>query len=100
MQFFFYCRDKAGAGEARRALLKDHWAFMDRYVDSMIARGPTMSSDGKAMTGSMHIVDLPDADAARVFAHEDPFAQGRCIRGHHGAPLSQCLGPQHVAVRR
>jgi len=76
MQFFFYCRDKAGAGEARRALLKDHWSFMDRYVDSMIARGPTMSSDGKAMTGSMHMVDLPDADAARVFAHEDPFAKG------------------------
>jgi len=76
MQFFFYCRDKAGAGEARRALLKDHWAFMDRYVDSMIARGPTISSDGKAMTGSMHMVDLPDADAARVFAHEDPFAKG------------------------
>ena len=75
MQFFFYCRDRAGAGEMRRALLKNHWAFMDRYVNAMIARGPTMSADGKAMTGSMHIVDLPDADAAWVFAHEDPFAK-------------------------
>ncbi len=76
MQFFFYCRDKAGAGPTRRALLKDHWAFMHPYIDAMIARGPTMSADGKAVTGSMHIVDLPDAQAARVFAHDDPLANG------------------------
>ena len=76
MQFFFYCRDKAGVGATRRALLKEHWAFMRRYVDAMIARGPTMSADGKTVTGSMHVVDLPDADAARVFAHDDPLAKG------------------------
>lgn len=76
MQFFFYCRDKPGVGETRRALLKEHWAFMRRYVDAMIARGPTTSADGKAVTGSMHIVDLPDADAAWVFAHDDPLAKG------------------------
>ncbi len=76
MQFFFYCHDRAGAGETRRALLKEHWAFMRRYADAMIARGPTMSADGKAVTGSMHMVDLPDAEAARVFAHDDPLAKG------------------------
>lgn len=76
MQFFFYCRDRAGAGETRKALLKAHWAFMGRYIDAMIARGPTMSADGKAVTGSMHMVDLPDAEAARVFAYDDPLARG------------------------
>lgn len=76
MQFFFYGRDRAGAGEMRRGLLKAHWAFMRRYIPAMIARGPTLSADGKAVTGSMHIVDLPDAEAARVFAQDDPLAQG------------------------
>ena len=76
MQFFFYCRDKAGAFETRKGLLKAHWAFMRPYIDSMIARGPTMSADGKTVTGSLHIVDLPDAEAARVFAHDDPLAKG------------------------
>ncbi len=76
MQFFFYCRDKAGVGATRKALLKEHWAFMSRYIDDMIARGPTMSADGKMVTGSMHMVDLPDAAAARVFAHDDPLAKG------------------------
>lgn len=76
MQFFFYCRDRTGVGETRRALLKDHWAFMRRYVDTMIARGPTMSADGKSVTGSMHIVDLPDGGAAHAFAYDDPLARG------------------------
>ena len=76
MQFFFYCRDKAGTGETRRKLLKDHWAFMRRYSDAMIARGPTMSADGRSVTGSMHIVDLPDEEAAKVFANDDPPAKG------------------------
>jgi len=60
---FFYCRDKADAGATRLAPLKAHWVFMRCYVDVMIARGPTMSADGKAVTGSMHMVDLPDAEA-------------------------------------
>lgn len=76
MQYFFYCRDKPGAFETRKGLLKAHWAFMRPYIDAMIARGPTMSADGKTVTGSMHIVDLPDAAAAQVFAHDDPLAKG------------------------
>jgi uncharacterized protein len=76
MQFFFYCRDRANAGATRKALLREHWAFMRGYVDAMIARGPTMSADGKAVTGSMHMVELADAGAARVFAHDDPLAKG------------------------
>ena len=76
MQYFFYCRDRAGAFETRKGLLKAHWAFMRPYIDAMVARGPTMSADGKTVTGSMHIVDLPDAAAAQLFAHEDPLAKG------------------------
>jgi uncharacterized protein YciI len=35
-------------------------------------RGPTLAEDGVTATGSMHIVDLPDVDAVRVFAFEEP----------------------------
>ena len=38
----------------------------------MIARGPTLTTDRATWTGSMHIVDLPDAQAARVFAFREP----------------------------
>jgi uncharacterized protein len=45
---------------------------MDRYVEAMIARRPTLTDDGTAVTGSMHILDLPGPEAAQVFAFEEP----------------------------
>ena len=74
MEYFFYGRDREGPGSLRTETLEAHWSFMDAYADGMIARGPTLSSheDG-VMTGSVHIVDLPDAAAAHVFAYEEPF---------------------------
>jgi uncharacterized protein YciI len=45
---------------------------MDAYASAFIARGPTLAEDGITQTGSMHIVDLPDAEAVRVFAYEEP----------------------------
>ena len=72
MEYFFYCRDRAGAADLRWKLVEEHWAFMDRFADGMIARGPTLSDDLESATGSVHIVDLPDAAAARVFAFEEP----------------------------
>src|SRR6266540_2496123 len=48
---------------------------MDGYAGAMIARGPTLTSDRQAATGSMHMVDLPDAEAARVFAFDEPYYQ-------------------------
>lgn len=75
MEYFFYGRDKPGTAAVRQAIVEEHWSFMDRYADSMIARGPTMTDDGAGVTGSMHMVDLPDAAAARVFAYEEPYYQ-------------------------
>jgi uncharacterized protein YciI len=46
---------------------------MDGYAEAMIARGPTLTPDRTTWTGSMHLVDLPDAQAARVFAFQEPF---------------------------
>ncbi|MFI6581386.1 YciI family protein [Embleya sp. NPDC050493] len=72
MEYLFYCRDKPGTRALRDELLEAHWSFMDGYAEGMIARGPTFAPDGETVTGSVHIVDLPDADAARVFAYDEP----------------------------
>ncbi|GAA0560555.1 YciI family protein [Paractinoplanes ferrugineus] len=72
MDYFFYGRDRDGAGELRWQLVEEHWSFMDRFADGMIARGPTLTDDLDRATGSVHIVDLPDAESARVFAFEEP----------------------------
>lgn len=72
MEFFIYCRDKPGTATLRDELAEAHQSFMDGYADAMIARGPTLTPDRETATGSMHMVDLPDAEAARVFAFEEP----------------------------
>ncbi|MGO1081369.1 YciI family protein [Inquilinus sp. CA228] len=72
MEYFVYCRDKPGTLDLRRRLVEAHWSFMDFYAEGMVARGPTLAEDGETPTGSVHIVDLPDAEAARVFAYEEP----------------------------
>src|SRR5580698_8575248 len=53
---------------------------MDRYEAELIARGPTLSGDGETATGSVHILDLPDAAAARGFAFDEPNYQAGVYR--------------------
>lgn len=72
MEYFVYCRDNEGTAALREQLGEQHWTFMDGYAERMVARGPTLSEDGITATGSMHIVDLPDVEAVRVFAFEEP----------------------------
>ena len=55
---------------------------MDRFADGMIARGPTLAADRELWTGSIHIVDLPSADAAREFVEREPY-NGAGLFEHH-----------------
>src|SRR5688572_16235950 len=79
MEFFCYHRDRPGSAALRDELLQEHWSYMDRYATELIARGPTFTDDGTA-TGSIHIVDLPDAAAARAFAFDEPNYQAGVYR--------------------
>ncbi len=80
MEYFFYCRDEPGNETLLEEHSEAHWSFMDGYADVMIARGPTTDPAGEVHTGSMHIVDLPDAEAATRFAFEEPFYRSGAYR--------------------
>ncbi|MFF2328827.1 MULTISPECIES: YciI family protein [unclassified Streptomyces] len=80
MEFLCYHRDRPGSLPLRDELLEEHWSYMDQYAKEMIARGPTLTGDGDAPTGSLHIVDLPDPAAARTFAFEEPGYQAGVYR--------------------
>ena len=79
MEFFCYHRDRPGSAALRDELLEQHWSYMDGYEKELIARGPTFTGDG-IPTGSVHIVDLPDAAAARAFAFDEPNYQAGVYR--------------------
>src|ERR1700761_5554805 len=78
MDFFCYHRDRPGSADLRAELREQHWSYMDRYQAELIARGPTF--DGDTVTGSVHIVALPDAAAARTFAFDEPNYQAGVYR--------------------
>jgi len=80
MEFFCYHRDRPGSVALRDEMLEEHWSYMDRYATEMIARGPTLASDGETPTGSVHIVDLPDPAAGRAFAFDEPNYQAGVYR--------------------
>ncbi|WP_338701621.1 YciI family protein [Streptomyces sp. Q6] len=80
MEFFCYHRDRPGSLALRERLVEAHWSYMDGFDKELIARGPTFGADGETPTGSVHIVDLPDAAAARAFAFEEPGWQAGAYR--------------------
>ena len=52
---------------------------MDGFAEAMIVRGPTFTSAG-TLTGSLHILHLPDPAAARAFAFDEPGYQAGAYR--------------------
>ncbi|MFB6875839.1 YciI family protein [Streptomyces sp. NPDC056323] len=80
MEYFCYHRDRPGSLALREELLEKHWSYMDRYPKELIARGPTFTNDGETLTGSVHIIDLPDPAAARTFAFDEPNYQAGAYR--------------------
>lgn len=79
MEFFCYHRDRPGSTPLRNEMVEQHWSYMDQFAATMIARGPTFTRDG-TLTGSVHILDLPDPVAARAFAFEEPGYQAGAYR--------------------
>lgn len=79
MEFLCYHHDRPGSAPLRYELVEGHWSYMDQFAAQMIARGPTLADDGTP-TGSLHILDLPDAAAARAFAFEEPNYQAGVYR--------------------
>jgi uncharacterized protein YciI len=80
VEFFCYHRDRASSLALRQELTEQHWSYMDRYQAELIARGPTLASDGREPTGSVHIVALPDPATARAFAFDEPNYQAGVYR--------------------
>ncbi|WP_197275011.1 YciI family protein [Luteipulveratus halotolerans] len=79
MEFFVHHHGRAGSEPLRERMVEAHWAYMDRFADHLIARGPTFTQE--TLVGSVHIVDLPDPATARAFAFEEPCYQAGAFDG-------------------
>jgi uncharacterized protein len=94
IDFFVYSRaaPKAADVEHDPALDEEHWSYMDRFVDGMVARGPTLAADRATWTGSLHVVDLPNAEAAREFVEREPYNRAGLFEHHVIRRFENLLG--------
>lgn len=92
MEFFVHSRAASGASEPDRALTEEHWSYMDRFAAGMIARGPTLATDRATWTGSVHIVDLPSAEAAHQFVEREPYNRAGMYEQHLVRRFNNLLG--------
>ncbi|MEO9174699.1 MAG: hypothetical protein ABI317_04225, partial [Gaiellales bacterium] len=58
----------------------------------MIARGPTFGADGETVTGNLHVLGLPSAEAAREFVAGEPMFL-LIARGGARVPLERLATP-------
>jgi uncharacterized protein len=74
MRYFVWGVDSDAAAEQLELLAEVHWTYMDEYADRLVARGPTLSPDGKAHTGSVHVLAADGAKEAHRFAFDEPYS--------------------------
>jgi uncharacterized protein len=94
MDFFVHSRDAPGTEALRRddRLAEEHWSYMDRFADTMIARGPTLAPDRETPTGSLHVLDLPSIAAATTFVEREPNNRAGMYAKHRIWAFENLLG--------
>jgi uncharacterized protein len=93
VDFFVYSRAAPHAADVDDpALNEEHWSYMDRFAEGMVARGPTLGADRATWTGSVHIVDLPSAQAAREFVEREPYNRAGLYERHVIRRFENLLG--------
>ena len=58
----------------------------------MIARGPTLAADRETATGSLHVLELPNADAAQMFVEGEPNNRAGVYAEHSVWRFENLLG--------
>ena len=94
MDVLVYSRDAAEAGPLREDadLAEAHWSYMDAFVGSLIARGPTLDPVSGTATGSLHVLALPDAAATHEFVAREPNNRAGVYAGHSIWRFENLLG--------
>ena len=73
MQFVIHCHDKADGGARREPLRDAHRAYLAKYKDIVVARGPLLDDDGVKTIGSVLILDVANKAEAEAFWAGEPF---------------------------
>ncbi|MFI5693705.1 YciI family protein [Kribbella sp. NPDC051586] len=91
MQFLVRGVDSAEFRQADHEIHGDHQDYMDNWSAQLVARGPTLSSDGIVHTGCIHVLDVDHLRTAQDFAFQEPYAISGWLSSVSVTPLIECL---------
>jgi uncharacterized protein YciI len=74
MLYAVICRDDASAEPARKKYLTPHKEYLLGQAHVLVLGGALTDKDNNP-TGSLYIVNVEDAESAKKFSDNDPFAQ-------------------------
>lgn len=59
MRYFVHGVDREDVDEQLEELGESHWTYIDGHADALVARGPTLSTDGTSHTAASMSWKLP-----------------------------------------
>jgi hypothetical protein len=72
---------RSNTEDERSRLRADHLAFLDAYVETLLAAGAKLNDDGSVAPGSFYILAFEDRAAAEAFMASEPYVRaGICER--------------------
>lgn len=89
--FVILALDKADSLPLRMATREAHLAFVAAHGSAVRAAGPLLDSAG-AMKGSMFVIEVDDAEAARTFNQTDPYTLAGLFERVDIHPWRQTVG--------
>lgn len=74
LQFFIHALDKPGTAATRKELLDAHLAFFKEHEEVFMYRAPLVADEDETQNiGSVYLLDMPDAEAAKALWASEPF---------------------------
>lgn len=75
MLFAFHLTDRTDAGDLRQRVRPEHKAYLARVAGHIAFAGPLLTDDGRAMLGSLLVIDFADRAAALAWLAQEPFTR-------------------------
>ena len=95
MFFVALASDAPGAQDPRTEILPIHRAYLRNPCNHRVKvhlGGPTLTTQGEAMNGSLLIVEADDMAAVSEFVADDPYSQAGVFRSVEIRPWDWALG--------
>ena len=75
MLFAIRLLDKPAAAALRQRVRPEHKAYLAQVADRIAFAGPLVADDGKAMVGSLLVIDFDSREAVNAWLAGEPFTR-------------------------